>query len=124
MITGLKVAVLAVSDVDLSQAFYETLGFITLLSAEPMPSRRWVELELPQGGSRIALVNAAGWEQPVSEGPAFTFGCDDVLQTSEELRSKGVAVIGPDATEWGPSARVIDPDGHMLVLGAQTGDQA
>lgn len=118
MIGGINVAVLGVHNLDRATRFYvDDLGAIPVRFTEPMPGRYWHEIAFADGGTSLALLNADGWQLPPRPGPALTVRCADVAATVAELRARDVEVSGPEATPWGPSARLTDPDGHLIILG-------
>ncbi|GAA1428071.1 VOC family protein [Microlunatus lacustris] len=118
MIAAVNVTVLGVADLDRSTRFYvEDLGCSPVRMTEPVPGRHWHELGFDGGGTRLALLNADGWQVPPRPGPALTLTCADVASTVADLRGRDVEVSGPVETPWGLSAQLTDPDGHVLILG-------
>lgn len=120
MISSMNVSVLGVADLSRSREFYvDHLSLTELTMAEPMPGRHWLELGFATGQTKLALVNADGWQVPPRPGPAMTVTCEDIVGTVTALRTHGITVSDPVETPWGFSADLEDPDGHVIILGQQ-----
>jgi hypothetical protein len=105
-----------VKDVKVSRPYYEGLGFHKV---EGDDAEGWAVMV--NGESRIGL-----YEAPHMEGDAvcLNFRGGDVAQTAAELKSKGYTFAKElsDSNQGGASARLKDPDGHVIFLDCAPGE--
>lgn len=118
MIKGIKIVTIPVHDQDRSLRFYtEKLGFKVLTDQPFNDKQRWIELGIGGADTRIALFTPPGQEDRIGSFSNFTFYCDSVEKTYEELQQRGVEFKAPPARqEWGTFAMFKDPDGNQFVL--------
>ena len=111
------VAMVPVTDMKRSIAFYERLGFAVSSDFVPpgsaAPSWAWLDA---QGGMLMLSVS----KEPIANGARAVLYLynDDVAATHAELTVKGVAV-GPLEKRFYAAKgefRVEDPDGHVLMF--------
>jgi lactoylglutathione lyase len=110
---------LAVKDLAASKAFYEKLGFKSLMDPHPDD---WVILKngdhiigLFQGMfEKNMLTFNPGWDQDAAEVNPFT----DVRELQKALKAQGAAFVQEaDETGEGPTSFVIeDPDGNPILV--------
>jgi catechol 2,3-dioxygenase-like lactoylglutathione lyase family enzyme len=119
-ITKLGRVMIPVSDQDAAIGFYTgTLGFTVAADIPFGDGDRWVEVEPPGGGARVALTRpyADSWKPGMTTGIALV--SSDVRADHEELRGKGVDVdeelMGGDGTVP-PMFGLRDPDGNSLLV--------
>ena len=110
---------LAVKDLAASRAFYEKLGFSSVMGE---PGKNW--LILRNGTTTIGLFQGMfeknimtfnpGWDAACNTLPAFT----DVRELQKRLRAAGIEPVTPaDDSSTGPASLVIvDPDGNPILL--------
>jgi catechol 2,3-dioxygenase-like lactoylglutathione lyase family enzyme len=110
---------LAVSDLDASRAFYESLGFEVVMGDA---SEKW--LILRNGGTTIGLFQGMferniltfnpGWDRDARPLTTFT----DVRELQREIRARGVSIEQPaDESSTGPASFiVVDPDGNPILV--------
>jgi predicted enzyme related to lactoylglutathione lyase len=118
MIKSIKFASIPVHDQDKALEFYtKKLGF-TILTDQPMGGgQRWIELSVPGAKTGLVLFTPDGHEARIGTFSGISFECDDVQQTYEVLKAKGVEFIAPPKTEsWGTSALFKDVDGNQFVM--------
>lgn len=118
MIKGIKFASIPVSDQDRALEFYTTrLGF-QILTDQPMgEDQRWIELKIPGAETRVVLFTADAHKHLIGTLSNIVFASDNVEQTYEELRKRGVDFVQPPKTEeWGTFSVFKDPDGNQFVL--------
>lgn len=121
MIRGVKIASIPVRNQDASLKFYtEKLGF-KVATDQPMgDGQRWIELKIPGADTLLALFTPEGHEDRIGGFQPMTFWCDDVMATSQALKSKGVAFSQEPKTEvWGTMAIFKDVDGNQFVLSSR-----
>ena len=105
-----------VRDVARSADFYEnTLG----LNLASWVTPNWVEFTVGNTPTVLALrldLNNPG--EPYSgDGPAIAIAVQDVYETVEELRARGVKIVlGPGEQEMCHAAGIHDPDGNLIML--------
>lgn len=120
MIKGIHQVVLEVDDQDRALEFWtKTMGF-ELAQDAPYGDERWLEVETPDKAVRLALVVR-------KEGPPTApemlptsnlhFYCDDLAETYEELRSRGVEFPQPPVEQpWGSWSMFQDQEGNRFAL--------
>ncbi|HEY2474664.1 MAG TPA: VOC family protein [Candidatus Cybelea sp.] len=124
MIKQLKFASIPTRDQEAALKFWtERCGF-EVATDQPMgpemEGRRWIELRVRNGSTRIALFTPPGNEDRVGTFSGLSFECDDVEKTYEELVKRGVAFVqSPQKEGWGTSAVFADPDGNQFVLSSR-----
>src|SRR5664279_632397 len=105
MIRGIKFISVAVKNQDSALKFYtDSLGLRVTTDQEFIKGgQRWIELAIPGADT--------GTFQPIS------FWCDDVVQTTEVLKQRGVKFFqDPKKESWGSSAIFEDSEGNKFVL--------
>ena len=91
MIKGLKFAGIPVTDQDRALAFYRDLLGFRVVTDQPMgENQRWIELRIPGADTGISLFTPPGHEDRIGTYHNLSFWTDDVQQTYDELRSRGV----------------------------------
>ena len=121
MIRGIKIVSIPVSDQDRALKFYtEKLGFKVATDQAFGPGQRWIELLIPGSDVNLALFTPPGHESRIGGFQPLTFWCDDVFQTSEVMKQKGVKFFqDPKKETWGTSAIFEDPEGNKFVLSSR-----
>lgn len=119
MIKSIKFTSVSVSDQDASLDFYtKKLGFIILTDQPFNDKQRWIELGIPGAQTGIVLFTPEGHNPGGFTGISFL--CDDVFETYEQFKSRGVEFVAPPKKEsWGTSAIFKDPDNNQFVLGTK-----
>ena len=110
---------LAVKDIAVSRAFYETLGFQQIGGDQ---AKNWLILQnetstigLFQGMfDKNILTYNPGWDRTCATLPDF----DDVRDIQQKLKSRGLALASEaDESTSGPaSMMLIDPDGNPILI--------
>jgi catechol 2,3-dioxygenase-like lactoylglutathione lyase family enzyme len=125
MIKSIKFTSISVGNQDASLDFYtKKLGFI-ILTDQPFPDQsnakqRWIELGIPGAQTGLVLFNPDGHESRIGSFTGLSFLCDDVPQTYEQFKSRGVEFVQPPKIEsWGTSAIFKDLDGNQFVLSSK-----
>lgn len=117
MISHVKFVSIPVKDQDLALDFYVTkLGF-KVATDQAFGSQRWIELRIPRAETRVVLFTPEGHEARIGTFSGVSFSCDDVRETFEEMKARGVTFTqGPKTESWGTSALFQDLDGNAFVL--------
>jgi predicted enzyme related to lactoylglutathione lyase len=118
MIKSIKFTSIPVRDQDKALEFYtKKLGF-TVFTDQPMgPGQRWIELTIPGAKTGLVLFTPEGHQDRIGTFTGISFECDDLEQTYEALKAKGVEFIAPPKKEsWGTSAMFKDVDGNQFVM--------
>jgi predicted enzyme related to lactoylglutathione lyase len=121
MIKSIKFTSVSVRDQDAALDFYtKKLGFIILTDQAFNDQQRWIEIGIPGAQTGIALFTPPGQEHRIGSFTGVSFLCDDVQQTYEQFKSRGVEFVAPPKAEsWGTSAIFKDLDGNQFVLGTK-----
>jgi catechol 2,3-dioxygenase-like lactoylglutathione lyase family enzyme len=121
MIKSIKFTSISVRNQDASLDFYtKKLGFIILTDQPFTDKQRWIELGIPGAQTGIVLFNPDGDKARIGSFTGISFLCDDVPQTYEQLKSRGVEFVAPPKIEsWGTSAILKDLDGNQFVLSSK-----
>jgi len=123
MISKLKFASIPVKDQNRALDFYtEKLGF-TIITDKPFDGKqRWIELRIPNAETRLVLFTPDGQENRIGTFTGLSFSCDDVEQTYEEYKARGVQFEGPPQKQpWGTFVKFKDSEGNLFVLSASKG---
>lgn len=118
MIQHIKFVSIPVRDQNRALDFYtEKLGF-TILTDKPFDGKqRWIELRIPKAETRVVLFTPEGEEKRIGTFMNLSFATDDVKQTYEELKARGVEFEGPPQRQpWGTYAMFKDSEGNSFVL--------
>jgi predicted enzyme related to lactoylglutathione lyase len=126
MITTVRSVGIYAGDQDRAKQFFtETLGF-ELIQDMPMGMEagapRWIEVAPPDRHVILVLYTPDDQKDRIGTFSNVLFNCDDIQQTYEELRAKGVEFTeAPTQQFWGWWAVFKDPDGNTYGLG-QSGE--
>jgi predicted enzyme related to lactoylglutathione lyase len=75
---------------------------------------------VPGADTGLVLFTMPGDEARIGTAQPMSFWCDDVFQTAEALKAKGVKFAQePKKERWGTSAIFEDPDGNKFVLSSR-----
>jgi lactoylglutathione lyase len=125
MIGGIRQVVLEVEDQDRALDFWtRTMGF-ELSRDEPYGDERWLEVRTPDRAVTVVLSLREG-ERPTAPEMLPTsnifFYCDDLPETYEELRSRGVEFPQPPAEQpFGWWSMFEDLEGNRFALAPREG---
>jgi lactoylglutathione lyase len=108
--------IISVTDLPATRAFYERLGFVQAYQFPPEGEPGFVTM---QRGSSSIGIGAGGAVEEDRFG--YWVYVDDVDAALEELRRAGAPVVAePEDQPWGERvARIRDPDGNLVYLGAR-----
>lgn len=110
---------LAVKDIAASRAFYEKLGFKSVMGE---PTQNW--LILRNGETTIGLFQGMFKGNILTFNPGWTSQCEplkefeDVRKIQQRLKASGLALTTEaDESTTGPaSLTLVDPDGNQILL--------
>jgi lactoylglutathione lyase len=111
--------IITTSDLGAALGFYRDLLGATVSYEFPGPDGEPAYVGLELGTSHLGI----GRDPDASGGPSERFSlwvyADDCDAAVERLRSAGVTIMEePAAQPWGERvARVLDPDGNMVIIG-------
>src|SRR5262245_7261533 len=120
MIDGIRQVVLEVEDQDRALDFWtKTMGF-ELSRDEAYGDERWLEVRTPDRAVTVVLSLREG-ERPMAPDMLPTsnvfFYCDDLSETYEELRSRGVEFPQPPTEQpFGWWSMFSDLEGNRFAL--------
>ncbi len=120
MIKQVKFISIPVRDQNRALDFYtDKLGF-TIITDQPFDGKqRWIELRIPKAETRVVLFTPDGHEDRVGSFMNMSFECDDIEQTYQELRARGVEFEGPPEKQpWGTYAKFKDSEDNVFVVSA------
>ena len=118
MITQVKIVCITVTDQDKALAFYtEKLGFKKVTDAPMGEQGRWLELETPEGSTKIALLLPHQEGEKAGGFSNILFTSNDVRKTYDELKERGVEFTqAPKEEFWGTFTIFVDPDGNQFLI--------
>ena len=121
MITHVKFVTIPVRDQQRALEFYTNkLGFRIVTDQPFGKDMRWIELKVASSDTKLVLFTPPGQEDRIGGFATFTFACDNVQKTYDDLKAKGVEFVQDLKTEhWGTSAIMKDVDGNTIVLGTK-----
>jgi lactoylglutathione lyase len=107
--------IISVTDLPATRTFYERLGFTQTYQFPPDGEPGFVTME--RGGASIGI-GAGG--ASVDDRFGYWVYVEDVDATFDLLRADGAPVVAePEDQRWGERvARIRDPDGNLVYLGA------
>jgi predicted enzyme related to lactoylglutathione lyase len=113
-----KLGVISVQDYDRAIDFYTAkLGFTVVTDAKFGEDGRWIELEIPESDTRVALFTPPGKAFEASPCSNIVFGCDDIDAKYQELLARGVEFVQiPQKESWGMSSLFKDSEGNVFCL--------
>jgi predicted enzyme related to lactoylglutathione lyase len=120
MIKRIKFVSIPVADQNRALDFYtDKLGF-TIITDQPFDQKqRWIELRIPKAETRVVLFTAEGEEKRIGTFMNMSYECDDIDDTYQKLRKRGVEFEGPPQKQpWGTYAIFKDSEGNQFVLGS------
>jgi predicted enzyme related to lactoylglutathione lyase len=111
----ISIVSIPVADQERAKDFYvNSLGF-ELVSDSTMGDQRWIEIKPP--GAETALTLVTGTPPVPTDSPFGTLACDNVDESYEVLKAKGVKFQSEPATEfWGRFATFHDSEGNGWAL--------
>jgi predicted enzyme related to lactoylglutathione lyase len=118
MIKQIKFVSIPVADQNRALDFYtDKLGF-TIITDQPFDEKqRWIELRVPKAETRLVLFTAEGEEKRIGTTMNMSFACEDIGQTYEQLKARGVEFEGPPEKQpWGSYAIFKDSEGNRFVI--------
>ncbi|HTV08408.1 MAG TPA: VOC family protein [Candidatus Aquilonibacter sp.] len=120
MIRGIKFVSVPVRDQDAALRFWtEKCGF-KVATDQVFGPQRWIELLIPGAETGLVLFTMPGDEARIGTAQPMSLWCDDVFQTAETMKEKGVKFAQPPKKEsWGTSAIFEDPEGNKFVLSSR-----
>lgn len=118
VITNIAVISIYVDDQDQVRTFWTEKAGFRLVYEEPMgPDGRWIELELPGGGTRLVIYPKKYMQDSDRMRPSIMFECDDIRQTYERMKANGVEFLyEPRAMKWGIFTEFLDSEGYRHFL--------
>ena len=121
MITHIKFIGIPVRDQQRALEFYtEKLGFKILTDQSYDDKQRWIELKIPRAETNVVLFTPEGHEDRIGTFFNGSIACDDVEQTYETLKSRGVEFTAPPQSQpWGTFATFSDSEGNTFVLSSR-----
>jgi predicted enzyme related to lactoylglutathione lyase len=118
VITRASTVGIYVSDQDRALDFYiRKLGFEKLADDPIGGGARWIEVA-PQGAeTHLVLFTPPGQEDRIGTFSNVVLSCEDIEDTYEELKSRGVEFTEePSEQPWGMWAQFRDQDGNEFGL--------
>lgn len=93
------------------------LGFKVYANKEMGPNARWIEVGPPNAQTRLVIYLKTMKENVGEFKPSIVFECDNIDETYEELKGKGLRFTQDLATmPWGTFAIFEDLDGNEFLL--------
>ncbi|MER6950488.1 VOC family protein [Nonomuraea sp. NPDC000554] len=120
MALGISQVALYVDDQQKAVDFWVGKVGCTVTRDLPYGQDRWIEIEPPGDGARMAIMKAGpGWPKLDTDRPNYVlFHADDIVKAHEELSARGVEFTQPPKQEhWGWSAVFKDDEGNLFHLG-------
>ena len=120
MIKQIKFVSIPVTDQNRALDFYtDKLGF-TIITDQPFDEKqRWIELRVPKAETRVVLFTAEGEEKRIGTFMNMSYACDDITETYEQMKARGVEFEAPPQKQpWGSYAIFKDSEGNRFVVGS------
>lgn len=139
MITKMSHVLIWVKNQQEALEFYrDKLGFEVDTDAEMGPGFRWLTMRIksqpgfeiilaePKAGMMLDEESAAQLRALIDKGVlgGGVFDTDDIYQTYEELKTRGVEFKGPPSVQpWGTATVVKDNSGNWFSIGQEKDEQ-
>jgi len=116
MLKRIKFTTVPVKDQDRALAFYTEKVGLKVFTDQTMGKMRWIELQIP-GAETMVVLHYKPDVAPRTDEPALALVADDVQQTYEQLRARGVEFTQPPKKEhWGEHAIFKDSEGNLILF--------
>lgn len=118
MIKLIKFVSIPVRDQNRALDFYtDKLGF-TIITDQPFDDKqRWIELRIPKAETRVVLFTPEGDENRIGSFMNISYACDNIENTYEELKNRGVEFESPPQKQpWGTYSMFKDSEGNRFVV--------
>jgi predicted enzyme related to lactoylglutathione lyase len=118
MIQRIATAAVYVEDQRKALAFWiEQVDFVVHREKPMGPDAKWIEVGPAGAGSCLVLYPTSMMADWKERKPSIVFECQNVQQTFEEMRQRGVRFTQePQAMPWGPFAIFEDTEGNWFGL--------
>jgi catechol 2,3-dioxygenase-like lactoylglutathione lyase family enzyme len=130
MIKNVPLIGIFVNNQEAALDFYTDELGLELIQDEPYgEDARWITVSPAESGIRIVLKKAEKEYEKAMVGnsdgaPVLTLSTDDVHAAYEQLRERGVRLLGePYRYPWGIGALLLDQDGSPILLQQELGEQ-
>lgn len=118
MIRSIATAAVYVGDQRKAVEFWTKQVGFEVHREKPMgPQASWIEVGPSGAESCLVIYPRSMMEDWAQRKPSIVFACDDIQETYEEMRGRGVDFTQPPKEmPWGPFAIFVDPDGNWFGL--------
>jgi catechol 2,3-dioxygenase-like lactoylglutathione lyase family enzyme len=103
---GIEIIMLPVKDRKASKAFYNKIGFKTLVESTDPHGSPWIQVGFDMDSTTLSLAGFHG----------IICATDDIEKEVEQIRDSGIEVGQIDVTPYGKFAWLKDPDGNGICL--------
>ncbi len=94
--------------------FYQTIGVPVFVEDQNYDG---CNLGNPANESSVCVWDENKWGKSTAGYVTIVFRADDLQQTYEEIKSKGIKIDPPRIADWGGQEMVFnDPDGNIVML--------
>ena len=117
-IKAIEQVTIPVQDQDRALAFYtKKMGFELYTDVSMGEGQRWIELKIPGAHTMLVLFTPSGHEDRIGTSATFTFRCDNLEETYQELCERGVTFEAPpQEAPWGNYCLIKDSEGNTICL--------
>ncbi|MFC7687793.1 VOC family protein [Ureibacillus sp. GCM10028918] len=118
MISNIGTVAVYVEDQQKAKTFWtEKVGFEVIAEHAMGPNASWLEVAPANEKSRLVIYPKAMMQGAENLKASIVFDCDNVLETYEKLKAKGVNFKGePQQMQWGTFVQFSDEDGNEFLL--------
>lgn len=116
MLKRVKFTCVPVLDQARALDFYTRKLGLKVFTDQPMGDSRWIELKANGAETMVVLFKQS--DHKPGSVPALVFVADNVKETYEDLKAKGVEFTQPPKKEsWGEHAILKDSEGNLVLFG-------
>jgi lactoylglutathione lyase len=118
MITNIGTVAIYVDDQQKSKEFWtEKVGFEVTAENQMGANAFWLEVAPRNAKSRLVIYPKSMMQGSENMKASIVFDCDNVLETYESMKAKGVEFKGePQQMQWGSFVQFKDEDGNEFLL--------
>jgi len=117
MLKRVKFTCVPVLDQIRALEFYTKKLGLKVFTDQPMGDSRWIELKANGAETMVVLLKQLD-HKPNTSVPALVLVADNVQETYDELKAKGVEFAQPPKkASWGEHAILKDSEGNLVLFG-------
>lgn len=118
MLTKIATVAVYVNDQEAAERFWvDQVGFVRKEKKKMGPDGYWLEVAPENAQSHLVLYPMSMMPNADIHKASIVFVCDDIEQTYQQLKERGVLFLGePQKMQWGSFVQFQDNEGNEYLL--------